>query len=101
MAIAVISIDTETQECVLTLNGALVGADEIYFSKGTNHDGIPYKDFSYSEQTTDSDGIMKKTMYRMVPKDYPDSYGGLVSKEVKTKDKLYKEVEAFITKNTD
>lgn len=99
MSLAVISINTETQECVLTLDGALVQADQISFYKGTDYDGSPVKSFEYMVQMSEPDGMMKKMMHTMVPKDSPDSHGGLASQEIKTKDKLYKEVEAFVNKN--
>lgn len=99
MSLAVISINTETQECVLTLDGALVQADEISFSKGTDYDGNPYKRFSYTMETMGPDSMKQMVQYMMVPKDSPDSHGGLASQEIKTKDKLYKEVEAFVNKN--
>jgi len=104
MSMAVISVNTETQECILTLDGALVQADEVYFSKGTDYNGIPYKNFGYSVQMMEPDGMMKKMMHTMVLKDSPEyssENAGLVSKEIKTKDKLYKEVEVFVTKNTN
>jgi hypothetical protein len=47
-------------------------------------------------ETVGPDSMKQTIQYMMVPKDYPDSHGGLVSKEVKTKDKFYKEVEVFI-----
>jgi hypothetical protein len=102
MAMAVISVNTETQECALTLDGALVNADDIYFSKYTDHNGDLQKAFSYSVQMMEPDGMMKKMMHTMVPKDSPEysnENAGLVSKEIKTKNKLYKEVEDFVTKN--
>jgi len=104
MSLAVISIDTNSQECVLTIDGALVSANDIYFSKYTNYDGVSQKDFSYSVEVTEPDGMMKRMMHTMVHKDSPEyssENSGLVAKEIKDKDRLYEEVEAFITKNTE
>lgn len=102
MSLAIITIDTSSQECSLAVNGVLVNANDIYFSKYTNPDGVLQKDFSYSVETTEPDGMMKRMMHTMVPKDSPEYAGsknGIISREIKTKDKLYKEVESFVNES--
>jgi hypothetical protein len=102
MAMAVISIDTDSQQCTLTVDGALVQADEVSFSKGTDYDGNPYKRFSYTMETMGLDSMKQMIQYMMVPKDSPEyskENAGLVIKEIKDKDRLYKEVEAFVNES--
>ena len=103
MSIATINIDTATGECHLTVDGALVQADQISFYKGTDYDGNPVKSFEYMVQVSEPDGMMKKMMHTMVPKESPEyskENAGLVNKEIKNKDKLYKEVEAFVNESS-
>lgn len=98
-----ININTETQECLLVIDGQLVLADQISFYKGTDGDANPVKLFEYIVQVTEPDGMMKKMTYQMVPKDSPEYIGskeGMATKEIKTKDKLYKEVEAFVNESS-
>lgn len=103
MSIATINIDTATGECHLTVDGALVQADQISFYKGTDYDGNPVKSFEYMVQVSEPDGMMKRMMHTMVPKDLPEyanSDSGLAHQEIKGKEKFYKEVEAFVNESS-
>ena len=101
MALAVISINTQTQECVLTVDGALIPANKVEFYYTTNdpYNGLPYKRFKYTISTTLPDGATQDLEYEMVTPEESGPVGGMISREIKTKDKLYKEVEAFVNKN--
>jgi hypothetical protein len=100
MAMTVISVDTETQECVLTVNGVLVPADEVFFSKYIDYDGNVHKDLTYSVETSNVDGVKQRTQFTMVRKDDPEyssENSGLVAKEIKDKGRLYEELQAFVS----
>ena len=67
MAIVNVSLDTNTKECVLTIDGILVPANEIYFSKYTDYDDPEkyIKDFSYTVKVNDSNGLVETRRYFM------------------------------------
>ncbi len=57
MAAIVISLNTETRESVLTINGELVSTDGMWFSKGVDWEGDPFLRFSYTVETKNEDGL--------------------------------------------
>lgn len=98
MSIATINIDTKTQECALLMDGVPVQADEIQFYKGTDYEGNPVRTFGYTTEMMGPDGMMQKMQNMMAPMDSPEK-GGMISREIKTKDKLYKEIEDFVNES--
>lgn len=106
MSLAVITIDTATQHCSMTVDGVPMVADEIEFYYGTDYNGNPVKEFKYVMTTTLPDGGTQDMEYQMMAldtgpnvQDQGPGVGGLVSREIKTKDRLYKEVEAFVNES--
>jgi len=57
MASIVISLDTETRESILTVNGELVSTEGLWFSKGFDFEGEPFLRFSYVVQTKNENGL--------------------------------------------
>jgi hypothetical protein len=69
MGMAVISIDTSSQQCTLTVDGALVKADEIEFYYGTDWNNQPLKEFKYTIKTVLPDGMTQDVEYQMASPD--------------------------------
>ena len=71
MAIVNISLDTDTRQAVMTINGALVPSDEFDMSKYKDYDD-PTKynvSFSYLVESTSGDGVKEVRRYYLEPKD--------------------------------
>lgn len=103
MSIAVISLDTQTKSCVLTLDGALVQADTIYFSKGTDYNGDPLLVFKYGVQVTDNNGLNQTIEYELPQPDMSMEgckieKNGLASKIIDRAKILIDDVTNFINK---
>jgi len=101
MSLAVLTIDTASQACSLTIDGVPVNADEIKFYYGTDYNGQEMKIFKYTVSTDLPDGGVQDVEYEMAPPPDPGAVvdGGLIKREIKTKDRLYKEVEAFVNES--
>jgi len=105
MAIVNVSLDTNTKECVLTIDGVLVSASEIYFAKYTDYnDPEKYiKDFSYTVKVSDNNGLIETRRYYLPKEEHMmneanliiDAKTGLSSEKVINQDKIVEEISAL------
>ncbi len=104
MSLAVISLNTETRDCVLTVDGALVSPDYIYFSKMLNMDGNLDVSFRYEVALKDDKTGMVQKMEFMLPSpdmdmhEYSMDKNGLASKIIDKAKILIEDVTNFINK---
>lgn len=74
MSLAVISIDTIKQECIFTMDGALVPVDYLYMCKMMDmNTGDPSLSLRYEVGMQDAKtGMIQKMEYMLAPKDTKD-----------------------------
>jgi hypothetical protein len=103
MAMVVISLDTGSRQCTLTIDGALVSADQVMFHKGTHYNGDPMLMFRYETQISDNNGLMQSIEYELPQPDMNMEgcvieKNGLASKIIDKSKKLMKDIANFIGK---
>lgn len=71
MSMVAVSLNTETRECVLTIDGIQVSAKEVNLYKYEKYDepGVFDVGFSYTTIEKDSSGLEKRVSFRLP---YPD-----------------------------
>ncbi len=61
MSIVNVSLDTETRQMVLTINGSLVPFTEVDIHRFVGYDdGITYTNFSYTIEVENADGLKER-----------------------------------------
>lgn len=63
MGIVSISVNTETRESVLTVDGQIVPAIACHFSKGIDYEGKPFTRLRYILEAQDEKGLTQLTEY--------------------------------------
>lgn len=73
MAMVIMSVDTNTRQSTLTVDGELVPAVACHIMKGLDYDGKPYLDLRYVTEADKQNGIMERREFvLMQPKDDED-----------------------------
>jgi len=101
MSIAVISLDIESRACTLTIDGALVPADSLYFAKRKDYEGKDYYSFAYAVVNKDINGMTQMTEY-VLPQpehdmqEYSMLKNGLASRIIDRVKLLSKDIGKFL-----
>jgi len=85
MSIVSISVNTETRESALTVDGQIVPAIACHFSKGIDYEGRPFTRLRYILEASDEKGLTQLTEY-FLPDEEEEAViannNGLISKPI-------------------
>lgn len=103
MSMAIISLDTESRSCILTIDGVLIPVDSVHFSK-SKYGEDEYVSFGYAIVTKDNNGMTQMIEY-ILPhkeddmKEYSMEKNGLASRVVDKTKALIKDISNFLNKS--
>lgn len=105
MAIVNVSLDTNTRQLVLTINGVLVSATDVVVEKWVDFDGEEFIRFSYTIESVDTNGMRERRQFflpsleelaTVAHKELSDD--GFASKILRNDDKAKADVIDFLEK---
>jgi len=102
MSMAIIALNTETRECVLTMDGIPVSVDSVYFNKYTDYNGDKYISFGYSITQKNNQGMEEVVQYILPRPDQEDMHeysmekNGLASRIIDKAKAISKDIGKFL-----
>lgn len=85
MAMIVMSIDTNTRQSTLTVDGELVPAVACYVSKGIDFDGDPFLDLRYVTEVSQGNGIVERREFFLMPEDKSDNSDSIYANKLQSR----------------
>ncbi len=77
MAQVNMSMDTNTRQCVLVIDGQVVPCESAQMAKYMDYDGNPQVAFEYEQRSQAGNGMMEMHRYRMPTPDEMNSGGSM------------------------
>lgn len=102
MAQIQMSMDTNSRQCVLMIDGVIVACENAHMAKFTDYEGNPQVAFQYEQRTQGGNGMMEMHRYRMP---YPEEMRaevagaanehGLVQSKVADTTKAKRDIQSY------
>jgi len=100
MSIVNISVNTETRDSTLTIDGELIPATSIHLSKGVDFDGLPFLRLSYIIEKNNDKGLSERIEFFL-----PDNTNaslesdknGFLNRKMLSNDELSKDLSEYFS----
>jgi len=100
VAIVNMSVDTESRQASVTVDGVLVPAVECHLNKFIDFDGITQINLAYTLESRSENGLQQRTVFFLPDPDVDQVLNehGLASKVVKDESEVVADISKFMSK---